>query len=234
MNKKILVFQHIERENPGFIADYARERGIELDLVSMWSEYDMPELSKYDALVILGGPMGAYEEYPGKAEEIHALKNAIGNMPVLGICLGAQLIAHALGAKVYPHIVDGKHIKEVGYYDVTLTEEGKANKLFKGFSSEFKVLQWHGDTFDMPEGGTLLAEAPLCKNQAFAYGDTTFGLQFHIEAPPKMVETWIREDSVWTHKDFDFDESRAMRDAEELAPVLKEHCYRLMDNFLAG
>ena len=232
--KKILVFQHIERENPGFIADYVADRNRELDLAALWGEYYMPELGNYDALIVLGGPMGAYEEYPGKAEEIHALKNAIGTIPVLGICLGAQLIAHALGAKVYPHVVDGKHIKEVGYYDVALTEEGKAHRLFKGFPPEFKVLQWHGDTFDVPEGGELLAESPLCKNQAFSYGDSTYGLQFHIEAPPKMVETWIREDSSWTHKDFAFDEERAAKEAHELAPVLKEHFYRLMDNFLGA
>ncbi len=231
--KKILVFQHIERENPGFITDYVQDRGMELDLVALWGEYNMPKLGNYDALVVLGGPMGVYEEYPGKAEEIHALRNAIGNMPVLGICLGAQLIAHALGAKVYPHIVNGKHIKEVGYYDVALTGEGRANKLFKGFESSFKVLQWHGDTFGIPEGGKLLVEAQLCTNQAFSYGENTYGLQFHVEAPPKMVETWIHEDSGWTQKDFNFDEERAMKEAHELAPVLKEHFYRLMDNFLS-
>lgn len=231
--KKLLVFQHIERENPGYITEYAKERGIELHLLALWGEYDMPELSKYDALVVLGGSMGVYEKYPGKEDELTAIRENIGKVPMLGICLGAQLLAHALGAKVYPHVVNGEHIKEVGYYDVGLTEKGKANRLFKGFPQEFKVLQWHGDTFDMPEGGGLLAEAPLCKNQAFAYGDSTFGLQFHIEAPPKMVETWIREDSSWTHKDFAFDEERAMKEAHELAPVLKKNFYRLMDNFLS-
>jgi GMP synthase-like glutamine amidotransferase len=231
--KKILVFQHIERESPGFIIDYAKDRGIELELLSLWSEYEMPELSRYDALIVLGGPMGVYEEYPGKAEELHTITNAIGHMPVLGICLGAQLIAHALGARVYPHVVDGKHIKEIGYYDTALTDDGKKSPLFKGLPSEFKVLQWHGDTFDIPEGAVLLAISALCRNQAFSYGDSTYGLQFHSEASPQMVEAWTREDAAWVYKDFDFNEARTLEEARELSPTLKEYLYRLMDNFLS-
>ena len=229
--RKLLVFQHIEREHPSNIALYSKERGIALDIVPLWKSQAIPALSDYDGLVILGGSMGVYEEYPGKAEELHAIRNAIGTMPVLGICLGSQLLAHALGAEVYKCYQGEKRIKEVGYYPVALTEKGKASALFGGFPETFDVLQWHGDTFDIPNGAELLAEAPLCRNQAFSYGNA-YGVQFHIEATPEIVRDWIEEDAKWTHEDFEMDEEKAMSDAKRLEEVMRTRCYRMMDNFL--
>ncbi len=232
MSKNLLVFQHIAREHPSNIAEYTAKRNIGLSVVKLWESQTIPPVADYDALVVLGGPMGVYEEYAGKREELSALDEAIGRMPVLGICLGAQLVAHAMGARVYPHIVEGKRIKEIGYYDVSLTPAGKQSKLFEGFSDTFKVLQWHGDTFDMPEGAEHLVTAPLCANQAFSR-EGAYGIQFHVEATPDLVTDWSDDDRVWTNTDFTLDEARVIREARELEDAMQKQCFRLMDNFLA-
>ena len=230
--KRVLVFQHIEREHPSIIAAYAAARGVELHVVKLWEEGPIPAPESYDALIVLGGPMGVYEDYPRMREELAAIKAAVNAVPILAICLGAQLLAHVLGASVYPYMKDGKRIKEIGYSAVSLTEAGEKSPLFVGLPKESTVLQWHGDTFDLPEGAELLATNAVCPNQAFAFGDA-YGLQFHAEATPEIVADWVREDAAWTHDGFDMDDARVLRDAEELAPVMKEYCYRMMDNFLS-
>lgn len=229
--KKILVFQHIQREHPSLIAEYASERGMTLDVIPLFQTTAIPEVSAYDALIVLGGPMGVYEEYPGKTEELAAISAHTGTVPMLGICLGAQLLAHALGASVYPWQKDGKRCKEIGYYNITLTAEGSAGDLFSGFPSEFTALQWHGDTFDLPKGATLLATDSECPHQAFSKG-TTYGVQFHVEATPEIVLDWVREDRKWINAGFALDEKKIADDAERLAPIMREQCFRMLDNFL--
>lgn len=229
--KKILVFQHIQREHPSLIAEYASERGFELTVVPLYGEYAIPDVSTYDALIILGGPMGVYEEYRGKEDELSAIRDHVGTVPMLGICLGAQLIAHALGARVYPHVQNGKRCKQVGYYDVTLTDDGSASPLFAGFPKTFKALQWHGDTFDMPRGGTLLATDSACPHQAFSY-ENAYGVQFHVEATPEIVEDWLREDREWASADFELHSEAIANEAHERAQEMRARCFALMDNFL--
>lgn len=230
--KKILVFQHIKREHPSLIAEYATERGMTLDVIPLFETTQIPEVSAYDGLIILGGPMGVYEEYQGKNEELVAITSHIGTVPMLGICLGAQLLAHALGASVYPWQKDGKQCKEIGYYDIALTSGGGAVGLFSGFPSKFTALQWHGDTFDLPEGATLLATDSECPHQAFSWKNA-YGVQFHVEATPDIVSDWIHEDRVWTNTSFVLDEKKIITDAERLAPVMREQCFRMLDNFLS-
>ncbi len=229
--KKLLALQHIEREHSSRIAEYANERGFDLDVIKLWEPYMLPPIASYDALIILGGPMGVYEEFPSKDDELALIKENIGNIPILGICLGAQLIAHALGARVYPLKKGGECIKEIGYYDIELTPEGAEHPLFKGFPPHFQVLQWHGDTFDLPPGASLLASAPLCTNQAFSRGNA-YGLQFHIEITPELLRDIATEDS-WARTGFDLDEENLLKNAKALEPVMKEQCYTLMDNFLS-
>src|SRR3989338_3526002 len=241
---KILVFQHVPHETPGYIADYAKEKRITLDVLELWKPYTMPDIAGYGALIVLGGPMGVYEDYPSKADELRVIRESIGKMPILGICLGSQLLAHALGAKVYKNFKDGKRAKEIGYYDVDFTAEGKASPLFKGFLSPLKVLQWHGDAFALPKGATLLASSPLCTNQAFSWQyertnkDTkvrtkkaaVYGTLFHTEFTPAMVKGLNDLDRKWTHEDFDLDAKKLLSEAESLAPLMKRQCYRLLDN----
>ncbi len=230
--KKILVFQHMKREHPSLIAEYAAERGMTLHVVPLYDVHTIPDVSAYDALIVLGGSMGVYDEYPGKTEELSAIKANIGVVPILGICLGAQLLAHALGAKVYPYVKDGAHIKEVGYYDVHLTPEGMAHPLFKNFEPVFPALQWHGDTFDMPEGAALLATDSLCPHQAFSYKNA-YGVQFHVEATPEIVSDWLHEDREWASTDFALDERAIAEEARRHAPMMRTQCYTMMDNFLS-
>ncbi len=230
--KRLVIFQHIAREHPSYIAEYARDRNIGIDIVKLWEPHTMPDLKAYDGLIVLGGPMAAYEEYPGKQEELAALREHSTELPMLGICLGAQLLGSVLGAKVFRHEHDGRHVKEIGHYNVALTEEGKRHQLFKGFPEELTVLQWHGDTFDVPDEALLLATGSLCKNQAFSNGNV-HGVQFHFEATPEMIDTWISADETWTHEGFTLDEELLRTEAVRLAPVMKAQCYRLLDNFLS-
>ncbi len=191
-----LVVQHVACEGPGLLQETLEQRGWKLDIRCM----DAPEtvlpdgLDAYDAMVILGGPMGAYEEdvYPYLGQVQALIRQAVaGRLPALGICLGGQLIARALGAKV-------KHnpVKEIGWYEVSLTPAGRLVPLFAGLLPTFPVFQWHGDTFTLPKGSYLLAQGEGCVNQAFVYGASTaggyaWGLQFHLEVTPEMIRQWV-------------------------------------------
>jgi len=231
---KFLVFQHVPHEHPGFLQVCADKRGVKFDIVEFWKSYAIPDIFGYDALMIMGGPMGVYEDakkFPSKNNEVQAIKQAIKKeIPIIGFCLGSQLIAHALGASVYPNIKNGKKIKEIGYYDVELTSEGKNDSLFRGFASPIKVLQWHGDAFDLLAGAVLLAKSPVCA-QAFRHGTSVYGLLFHNEFTPEMVSRQIETDSSWIHDEFDLDESELHRQAMEFAPLMEQQCVMLFENF---
>ncbi|QUT07620.1 glutamine amidotransferase [Sphingobium phenoxybenzoativorans] len=144
--------------------------------------------AKIDLLIVLGGPIGAYEEhlYPWLTDEIDGIASRLRKrLPTMGICLGAQLIARALGAKVYP-----SGIKEIGIGNITLTDAGLASCLAP-FADAPATLHWHGDTFDLPEGASLLASTDLCRNQAFSVGPNIIGFQFHPEADGTTFERWL-------------------------------------------
>lgn len=128
------------------------------------------------------------ESYPNLKTEVDLIRLAIDKeMPVLGVCLGSQLLAKALGASVVKNSE-----KEIGWYDVSPTGEGLEDSLLSNFMQTEKIFQWHGDTFDLPEGAKLLASSPLCKHQAFKYGDRVYGFQFHLEVDKPMIERWLR------------------------------------------
>jgi len=224
---KLLILQHVPHEQPGYIAEYAREKNITLDVIELWKPYTIPDARDYSGIIILGGPMGVYEDFNSKNYELALIQKNLGSVPMLGICLGSQLIAHALGAKVQPN----EKGKEVGYYEVELTEAGKRSPILNGFPPKIKVLQWHGDTFDIPKGADLLATSALCTNQAFSF-QRAFGFLFHFEFTLEMVKNQIEIDKEWIHKNFNLDEVKLLNEANELAPIMKSQCYRLLDNFL--
>ena len=233
---KFLVFQHVEHEHPGLIADWARERGVELQVIELWKPYKLPKLADVDALVIMGGPMGVYEGpdvFPSKQDELKFIKEALNIIPIIGFCLGSQLLANALGANVHPNLKDGKKIKEIGYYTVDLTQEAQSDPIFKGFTSPVGVFQWHGDAFDMPQNAILLATSTDYHNQAFRYGKFAYAMTFHNEFTPEMVESQIEIDKKWIHDGFNMNEEKLRQQAHENKDRMERQCYQLFDNFLS-
>jgi GMP synthase-like glutamine amidotransferase len=192
---RIHYLQHVPFEGLGSIADWVSLNGHELTATQFFTDSSLPEPAEIDWLIIMGGPMGVYDEekYNWLASEKQLIKKAIeAGKTVIGICLGAQLIAEALGAKVYPN-----HYTEIGWFPIQLSEEAVENKLFKGFDKTLTVFHWHGDTFDLPANAVWLASSESCKNQAFLYSGKVIGLQFHFEmtepALKKMIENGNEE-----------------------------------------
>src|SRR5262245_48202866 len=187
---RALVLQHVAVEGPGTLAPYLEARGWKLETVALHAGARPPEDAQgYQAIIVMGGPMGVYDEaeYPFLRDEHHFLRRAIAQgVPLLGICLGSQLLAKALGARVYRNPQ-----KEIGWYTVDLTPAGAADPLFAGLTTPVPVFQWHGDAFDLPVGATSLASSPLCTHQAFRYGDRVYGLLFHLELTPAVIDSWI-------------------------------------------
>jgi GMP synthase (glutamine-hydrolysing) len=182
------ILQHVAWEGPGLIAVEAQARGLHIDVRPLHLGASIPEPDEVQGLIVMGGPMGAYEtdKHPFLAEECSLIAELVRrNRPVLGVCLGAQLLARALGARVFPG-----HGPEIGFGFVELTAEGKRDALFGPDGPSLPVFHWHGDTFDLPEGSTLLASSAEYRHQAFRFGSCAYGLQFHIEPD---LDTW----SAW-------------------------------------
>jgi len=186
---KALIIMHVESEGPGTLGTFVESQGMQPAFARLYAGDDLPQdLSGLDAVISMGGPMNVYEEdeYPFLRDETLFLHKAVSaNMPVMGICLGAQMIAKASGA-----LVTKSPQKEVGWCKVSLTEEGRGDILFQGLPDELDVLQWHGDMFHIPEGGTLLATSDACPHQAFRIRNA-FGLQFHVEVTPEILSQWF-------------------------------------------
>ena len=188
-----LIIKNVFSEGPGTIGDYLHSRNIPFTICELNSGDQAPSLERFTHLLVMGGPMAVYEmeRYPYLAEEARLIDAAIkSSKRVMGVCLGAQMLAHVLGARVY---AGGK--KEIGWCDVALTKAGMEDPCMQGLSVDSKpaarVFQWHGDTFDLPQGAMLLASSELYPNQAFRYGDNVYALQFHIEVTPAIVRDWL-------------------------------------------
>ena len=236
MNDVLLVLQHVPFEHAGRFADVAQSNGIEIEVLKLWENYRIPNLKKYTRLLIMGGPQSVYEpvdRYPSLNFETETIK-AFARMhkPVLGVCLGCQLIAHAFGGEAYQNKVCDRPFKETGFYKVSLTPQGESSPLFKGFPVSFEVFQWHGDIFNLPNEAVLLATSQNVQNQAFSCGDTTFALLFHIEVTPQMVQELVKTDSEWLHRDNDVDERIIIEQAYKNEQNLKKLSEIMFNNWL--
>jgi GMP synthase (glutamine-hydrolysing) len=202
---RALIFQHTPTEGPERVAKLLASRGVTLEVRALYRGDPSPEdLHSDEALVLMGGPMGVGDvgdhRYPFLADEIALLARLVArDAPVLGICLGAQLLAAGGGARVYPNTRPGPHgapvpAREVGWGTVDFLNP-EAEPVLAGMGPRALMLHWHGDTFDLPVGAVHLASTPICRHQAFRLGRRQFGFQFHCELEAETVASWVREDA---------------------------------------
>jgi GMP synthase-like glutamine amidotransferase len=187
---RVLAFRHVPFEGLGLIEPLLRSRDIEVEYADLYRPgATMPDIARYDGLIFMGGPMSVNDDLPYLRQEMEFIGQAVERrQPTLGICLGSQLIARALGATVRRNAV-----KEIGWYDLHFTPAAGRDRLFGGLSME-TVFHWHGETFDLPPGAELLASSERCHHQAFRIGEHVYGLQFHLEVTPEMIADWCQQD----------------------------------------
>lgn len=181
--------EHEPFEGLANIEVWAKKKGHSISRTLLFNNEELPDITEFDWLVIMGGSMNIYEEekYPWLKDEKNFIAQAIAsNKTVLGVCLGAQLIADVLGGKV-----SRNRYTEIGWFPVTLTTEARNSRVFKGLPLRFTAFHWHGDTFSIPAGAVRIAESRACANQAFEYG-RTIGLQFHLEYSQKSIDLMFR------------------------------------------
>jgi GMP synthase-like glutamine amidotransferase len=220
----IHILQHVSFENPGMIRDWAIAREHPLSYTFLFAdEIVYPDMTAFDMLIIMGGPMGVYEEDQWrwmKAEKAFIKKAVDAGNIVLGICLGSQLLAEALGAKVYPNAV-----KEIGFFPVAVIDD----ILTAPLPNDWMVFHWHGDTFDLPEGAVLLASSVACKNQAYRKGKCV-GLQFHPEADAALIQQMVQHERAELVKDVYVQTEAAIMEQLHLGDANKELLFGLLDN----
>jgi GMP synthase (glutamine-hydrolysing) len=185
---RALVIQHIRCEPPGVFTDVLVRHQIAIDTVELDEGDRLPDRRDADLVVVMGGPMGVYDEadHPWLAGEKRWIADAVrAGMPYFGVCLGAQLLAASLGAQVR-----SGSAPEVGVLPVTLTAAGRADPVASVMGDEFVALQWHGDTFDIPDGAVCLGRSPAYPHQAMRFGDVAYAVQFHVEVTDPMFAQW--------------------------------------------
>jgi GMP synthase (glutamine-hydrolysing) len=212
--RKLLVFQHAASEPLGVLDPMLRRWGFRIRYANFARDPALQlELSRYNGLVVLGGPMNVDQAaaYPHLLTEIAAIRDALRlGMPVLGICLGAQLLAAALGARVRPNPV-----REIGWYRLQPVLHANQDRLFRHFDGSQHVFQWHAYTFDLPPGAVHLASTESCEQQAFRFGERAYGLQFHLEADEPLIQRWLAVPAYRA-------ELEAEAGAESVARVLRD------------
>lgn len=188
---RIHYLQHVSFENPGSILTWANQNGHVISNTKLFEEEELPNQVDFDWLIIMGGPMNIYEEdkYPWLVAEKLFIKESIAlNKIVIGLCLGAQLIADVIGGKVTQSLN-----KEIGWFPVQFSKEVKSSPLFSFFPKESIVFEWHGDTFSfLPKEAKCIAKNRSCKHQAFLYRNRVFGLQFHLENTLSIIESLVK------------------------------------------
>ncbi|HEX9021801.1 MAG TPA: type 1 glutamine amidotransferase [Nitrospirota bacterium] len=224
----VLIIKNIFSEGPGTMGDHLRKEGIPHSVVELGAGEPAPGIDAFTHILVMGGPMAVYEmdQYPYLKNEARFIETAVkANKCVLGVCLGAQMLAHVLGARVYPG-----GTKEIGWYEVALTDGGMNDPLMSALALPGKnaaqVFQWHGDTFDLPADAVRLASSDIYPNQAFRYGDRAYALQFHIEVTPAIVSDWLKHE-----KGIDF--ARITSESKRIYGAYRDRAMRFYEGFFS-
>ena len=231
--KTALAIRHVAFEDLGSFAEPLATLGYQI----RYLEAGMDDLAAVDALqpallIVLGGPIGANDEaeYPFLTDELRLLEKRLAQrQPILGICLGSQIIAKALGASVYPAAR-----KELGWTGLQLTDAGRSSCLRHLDPALTAVLHWHGDTFDLPDGAQRLASTDICSNQAFAWGENILALQFHAEVVPSGLERWFIGHTLEIHSTPGVTVGQLREDSHRYGPALQVQGKRLLADWLAA
>ena len=203
--KRLLVLQHLEIEGPGLFKQFAEERDLKIKIIRLDKKDKLPQTKEGDVILIMGGPMGikdiGSDKYPWLKLERDFIKRELeNNRPIIGVCLGAQLLASAAGGDVetLKYGSPPKTLPEIGWSQIFIN---KSNKEFKElFVKPFHVLHWHQDRILLPRKAVLIASSAYCREQFFRIGNFAFGLQFHIESTEVMIDKWIKEDKEFINK----------------------------------
>ena len=188
----VLVIKHVPNEGPGLFGDMLEGRGIPFTVIEAWHRPLPHTPAGCRAVISMGGNMSVNDGLPFIEREKEFLAQAMAReVPILGVCLGAQVVASMLGSRVY-----AGPAPEAGWGQIRLTEAGRRDPIFSGVDDEIPVLHWHGETFDLPEGAELLASSEKYERQAFRHGQRIYGFQFHLEATAGMVRQWLEEDAA--------------------------------------
>ena len=189
---RVVAFRHVPFEGLGWIASALAAHQVEVEYADPYREgAPLPDVDGAAGLIFMGGPMSVNDGLPWLRQEEGFIRRAAARgKPVVGVCLGAQLIARSLGARVYRNAV-----KEIGWFDIRLTPAARDDALFTGLPAQETVFHWHGETFDLPPGAVLLASSDRCLHQAFRLGSNVYGLQFHPEVTPEMIADWCGQDA---------------------------------------
>lgn len=229
----IAIIKNVRSEGPGSIERCFIEQLIPYKIFEAENGEIPSTLEHYKGLIVLGGPMGIYdmEDYPHLRIVSRLIREAINrHLKVLGICLGAQLIAYTLGAKVYK----GNSGEEIGWHEIELTGDGLRDSLMLSLAKhpsvgdvwrKFKVFHWHGDTFDLPIGTVRLARSFLYENQAFRYKDNVYALQFHIEVTKELLIDWFEDHPL---------KEQIVTEAEKIIPEYSERANNFYRAFWKG
>ncbi|NJM93564.1 MAG: type 1 glutamine amidotransferase [Cytophagales bacterium] len=228
---RLHYFQHVSFEGLGYIQTWASEHGHLVSATHFYEPHHLPSVEDLDWLIVMGGPMGVYdhERFPWLAAEKELIKKAIdANKTVVGICLGAQLIASALGARVYP-----ARKKEIGWFPISQTQA--ANKLdgLAELPEQITVFHWHGDTFDLPQGAHHLFKTDNCPHQAFLWGRRVLALQFHLEATPQTLTEITKNCRHELVEEEYIQSERQILEQPELCATSNGYLSRIFDRLLA-
>lgn len=242
MRRRATVLEHVPHEGPARVANALARAGFELTRVALHAGATVPRLEDQDYLVVMGGPMGVEDagdpRYPFLTAELELLRAAVAvDFPTLGICLGSQLLAAAAGARVYANVTGDppRPTREVGWGALHFVRTPEEEPVLRGLDRAELVLHWHGDTFELPRGATLLASTLSCQNQMYRLGRRQFGLQFHVEVDEADVEAWLAADPDYVRGALGADgPARIRRDSARFFPRAKAQGDRLLDQILAA